>query len=57
VDVPIPRTTKLDRLDENIGAISIDLTPDDLRGINNAASKIKVEGNWYPEQLEAMTGR
>jgi aryl-alcohol dehydrogenase-like predicted oxidoreductase len=55
--VPIPGTTKLDRLDENIGAVSIDLTPDDLRGINDAASKIKVEGNWYPEQLEAMTGR
>jgi aryl-alcohol dehydrogenase-like predicted oxidoreductase len=55
--VPIPGTTKLDRLDENIGAVSIELTPDDLRDIENAASRITVEGARYPEKLEQMTGR
>jgi aryl-alcohol dehydrogenase-like predicted oxidoreductase len=55
--VPIPGTTKLDRLDENIGAVSVELTPDDLRDIDNAASKITVEGARYPEKLEQMTGR
>jgi aryl-alcohol dehydrogenase-like predicted oxidoreductase len=55
--VPIPGTTKLNRLKENIGAVSVELTPDDLRGIENAASKIKVEGARYPEKLEQMTGR
>jgi aryl-alcohol dehydrogenase-like predicted oxidoreductase len=55
--VPIPGTTKLSRLDENIGALSVELTSDDLRGINEAASKITVQGNRYPEKLEAMTGR
>lgn len=55
--VPIPGTTKLNRLDENIGALSIELTPDDLREINEAASKITVQGARYPERLEAMTGR
>src|SRR5271154_1830471 len=55
--VPIPGTTKLSRLDENIGAASIQLTPNDLRDIETAASKIKVEGARYPEKLEAMTGR
>jgi aryl-alcohol dehydrogenase-like predicted oxidoreductase len=55
--VPIPGTTKLDRLDENIGAVSIELTAENLRGINEAASKITVQGNRYPEKLEAMTGR
>jgi len=55
--VPIPGTTKLHRLDENIGAIEVKLTPDDLREIDSAASKIKVEGARYPEKLEAMTGR
>jgi aryl-alcohol dehydrogenase-like predicted oxidoreductase len=55
--VPIPGTTKLNRLDENIGAVSIELTADDLRDINEAASKITVQGNRYPEALEAMTGR
>jgi aryl-alcohol dehydrogenase-like predicted oxidoreductase len=54
--VPIPGTTKLSRLDENIGALSIQLTPDDLRDINAAASKISVEGARYPERLEKMTG-
>jgi aryl-alcohol dehydrogenase-like predicted oxidoreductase len=55
--VPIPGTTKLNRLEENIGAASIELTPDDLREIDNAASKITVQGARYPEKLEAMTGR
>jgi aryl-alcohol dehydrogenase-like predicted oxidoreductase len=54
--VPIPGTTKLYRLEENIGAVAIDLTPDDLREIDAAASKIKVEGARYPEKLERMTG-
>ena len=55
--VPIPGTTKLNRLDENNGAVSIKLTPDDLREIENAAAQIKVEGARYPEKLEQMTGR
>jgi aryl-alcohol dehydrogenase-like predicted oxidoreductase len=55
--VPIPGTTKLFRLDENIGAVSIELTPEDLRNINDAAAKIPVQGERYPEHLEAMTGR
>jgi aryl-alcohol dehydrogenase-like predicted oxidoreductase len=55
--VPIPGTTKLQRLDENIGAVSLELTPDDLRDIESAASKISVQGARYPEHLERMTGR
>jgi aryl-alcohol dehydrogenase-like predicted oxidoreductase len=55
--VPIPGTTKLNRLDENIGALNVELTTEDLRGIENAASKITVQGARYPEKLEAMTGR
>ncbi|MEH2078940.1 MAG: aldo/keto reductase [Nostoc sp.] len=55
--VPIPGTTKLHRLDENIGAVSVELTPDDLRNIDDAASKITVQGARYPEKLEQMTGR
>jgi len=55
--VPIPGTTKLKRLEENIGAVEIELTPDDLREIEGASSRIKVEGARYPEKLEAMTGR
>lgn len=54
--VPIPGTTKLNRLEENIGALAVQLAPDDLRDIDNAASKIKVEGVRYPERLEKMTG-
>src|SRR3989475_4507472 len=54
--VPIPGTTKLNRLEENIGTVSIQLTPEDLRDIDAAASKIKVEGARYPERLEKMTG-
>ena len=55
--VPIPGTTKLKRLEENIGAVAIELTPDDLREIDSAASKITVQGARYPEKLEQMTGR
>src|SRR5437899_2928547 len=55
--VPIPGTTKLKRLEENIGAAEIELTSDDLREIENAASKITVHGARYPEQLEQMTDR
>jgi aryl-alcohol dehydrogenase-like predicted oxidoreductase len=54
--VPIPGTTKISRLEENIGAVSIQLTPENLREIDATASKIKVEGNRYPERLEKMTG-
>jgi aryl-alcohol dehydrogenase-like predicted oxidoreductase len=55
--VPIPGTTKMHRLEENIGAVDIELSPDDLREIDSAASRIKVHGARYPERLEAMTGR
>ena len=55
--VPIPGTTKLHRLEENLGAASVELTPDDLRDINSASSKIKLEGARYPERLEQLTGR
>jgi aryl-alcohol dehydrogenase-like predicted oxidoreductase len=54
--VPIPGTTKLSRLEENIGATEIKLTSDDLRGIDGAASKIMIEGARYPEALEKRTG-
>ncbi len=54
--VPIPGTTNPNRLEENIGAGAIELTPEDLRDIDSAASKIKVEGARYPERLEKMTG-
>ena len=54
---PIPGTTKLNRLDENIGALSVELTPEDLRDIDSAAAKITVQGARYPEKLEQMTGR
>jgi aryl-alcohol dehydrogenase-like predicted oxidoreductase len=53
---PIPGTTKLTRLEENLGAAAVELSPDDLRDIDTAASKIKVEGARYPERLEKMTG-
>jgi len=55
--VPIPGTTKLHRLEENIGAAAIELTPDDLREIDHVASQITVQGARYPEQLEQLTGR
>ena len=55
--VPIPGTTKLHRLEENIDAVSVELTPDDLREIEDAAAKIEVQGARYPDHLEKMTGR
>src|SRR5207249_4824130 len=55
--VPIPGTTKLHRLDENIGAVSVELTPDDLREMDEASARITVVGARYPEKLEQMTGR
>jgi aryl-alcohol dehydrogenase-like predicted oxidoreductase len=54
--VPIPGTTKLHRLDENIGAVAIELSADDLKQIESAAAKIPVEGARYPEHIEKMTG-
>lgn len=55
--VPIPGTRRLERLDENLGAVAVDLTPDDLREIDRAASQITVQGARYPENLERMTNR
>ncbi len=55
--VPIPGTTKLERVDENIGATALELTPDDLREIDSATAKIPVQGERYPEALERMTYR
>ena len=55
--VPIPGTTKLHRLEENIGAAAVELTPDDLRQIDSAASKIPVQGARYPEELQKLVGR
>jgi aryl-alcohol dehydrogenase-like predicted oxidoreductase len=55
--VPIPGTTKPSRLEENLGAVEVELTPDDLREIDSASLKIKLEGARYPERLEQMTGR
>ena len=54
--VPIPGTTKLSRLEENIGAVAVELTSEDLSEINNAASKITIQGDRYPEALEKRTG-
>jgi aryl-alcohol dehydrogenase-like predicted oxidoreductase len=54
--VPIPGTTKINRLEENNGAAAVELTPDDLQEIESASSKIKVEGARYPENIERMTG-
>jgi aryl-alcohol dehydrogenase-like predicted oxidoreductase len=55
--VPIPGTTKLHRLEENIGAVNIDLSPDDLRELEITASKIAVQGARYPEELQKLVGR
>jgi aryl-alcohol dehydrogenase-like predicted oxidoreductase len=55
--VPIPGTRRLERLDENIGAVDPELTPDDLREIETAASQIPVQGARYPEHLERLTNR
>jgi len=55
--VPIPGTTKLQRLEENVGAVALELTSDDLREIDSAASQITVQGDRYPEQLNRLVGR
>jgi len=55
--VPIPGSRKLVRLDENTGALAVELTPEDLREIQNAISKITVQGDRYPDNLKQMTGR
>ncbi|BCS54251.1 aldo/keto reductase [Geobacter sp. SVR] len=55
--VPIPGTTKLERLDENIGAVSLELSAEDLHEIEQAAARIDVQGARYPEKLEQLTGR
>jgi aryl-alcohol dehydrogenase-like predicted oxidoreductase len=55
--VPIPGTTKVHRLEENIGAVDIELTPDDLRQLETTASKIPVQGARYPEELQKLVGR
>jgi len=55
--VPIPGTTKLHRLEENLGSVDIEFTADELREIDNASSEIKVEGARYPEQLQKLVGR
>ena len=55
--VPIPGTTKLHRLEENLGAVAIELTPDDLHDIDAAAEEITIQGARYPEKLQQMTGR
>ncbi|MFY9873563.1 MAG: aldo/keto reductase, partial [Candidatus Nitrosopolaris sp.] len=54
--VPIPGTRKLERLEENIGAVKVELTSEDLHEIYNAASKITIQGARYPEELEKRTG-
>jgi aryl-alcohol dehydrogenase-like predicted oxidoreductase len=55
--VPIPGTTKLHRLEENIGAVNVQLSPEDLRELDIAASKIAVQGARYPEELQKLVGR
>jgi aryl-alcohol dehydrogenase-like predicted oxidoreductase len=55
--VPIPGTTKLHRLEENIGAVNVQLSADELRELDEAGSNIQIEGDRYPAELEAMTGR
>jgi aryl-alcohol dehydrogenase-like predicted oxidoreductase len=55
--VPIPGTTKLHRLEENLGAVNVELTPDDLRELDMASSKIPVQGARYPEELQKLVGR
>ena len=55
--VPIPGTTKLHRLQENMGAVAVELTPDDLREIDSATAQINVQGARYPEHLQRLVGR
>ena len=54
--VPIPGTTSLHRLEENLGAASIELTPEDLRNLDEATTKVEIHGDRYPKALEQMTG-
>ena len=55
--VPIPGTTKLERLEENMGSVDMELTADDIREIESATATITVQGDRYPEELMRMTGR
>ena len=55
--MPIPGTTKLHRLEENIGAVDVELTADDLRQIESATAKIPVQGARYPEEMQKLVGR
>ena len=55
--VPIPGTTKLHRLEENLGAANVDLAPEDLRAIESASSNIRIEGARYPEWVLPLSGR
>ena len=55
--VPIPGTTKLHRLEENLGAVSLELSADDLREITSAAAEIEVQGARYPDHLQRLVGR
>ena len=55
--VPIPGTTKLHRLEENIAAVNVELTADDLRQLDEATSQIDIQGARYPEQLQKLVGR
>ena len=55
--VPIPGTTKLSRLDENLGAASLSLSAEDLQSIDESASKVRIEGARYPEAMQRMVGR
>ena len=55
--VPIPGTTKLHRLEENIGAVNVTLSADELRELGTAAAKIPVQGARYPEELQKLVGR
>jgi aryl-alcohol dehydrogenase-like predicted oxidoreductase len=55
--VPIPGTTKIHRLEENLGAVNVELTPEDLFEIDSAASKVQVQGERYPESAQRMINR
>ena len=55
--VPIPGTAKLERVEENIGAVALQLRPDDLRELDSLTSRVAVQGGRYPEELERMTNR
>jgi len=55
--VPIPGSRRLEHLDENLGALAVELTPDDLREIESALAKITIQGDRYPEDLKQQTGR